>query len=923
MTTQLDKLLADGCNADTKHKLCRSRGGESCAFDGAAIVLMPIADAAHVVHGPINCAAGAWEGRGVHSTAGDLHRRGFTTDMTELDIVFGGERRLEATVREVVAAETPAAVFVYATCVTGLVGEDIEASCRQLSAELGVPVIPVNAPGFVGPKNLGNRIAGEVLLEHVIGTEEPLCITPCDIALIGEYNVAGDLDAVEPLLRECGIRVLSHVTGNARFEEIRYAHRAKAAAIVCSRALINVAAGLSRRYGVPSVEVSFFGATETARSLRAIAAVLESASPEAFGVAARVEAVIARREAAQVVALAPYAPLRGKRAVLYSGGVKSWSMASALLDLGVEILAVGTKKSSHEDEEKVRGILGPDVRLIEDISPAVIRRLFAEEGADLLVAGGRNRYLAAKEGWPFIDVNQEREHAYAGYEGLVNIARDLHESVRFYEAQAAVTGTGHLPLPPAPTRIRTENRSAVIDPLKNAPSVGTVLALQGIDATLPVLHAAQGCSFLGKVLLLRHFNDPIALATTKLFTEDIVLGSDAADKLVRSFAERPAGQRPELVALVTGALAEVKGDDMDALVRMLDAQLEPAVIAVHAPDYAGGLEEGYAAAVAAAVALAEGAPGDADAGCRTAAAPGVARNVSPDPDRITILAGAHLTPGDAIWLRETCEDFGLRPTFLPDLGALDGSRIGLSPFASGGTSLAQIRELRLSSHTLVIGASLEPISRALRDRFGTPFTMLDSAHGLAATDLLLAMLSRLSGLPAPARFERQRRVTVDAMRDAQLELAGAHVTLALEPDHALSLAPLFAEVAAHVTAIIPTSPPHAARILADEVVVGDFASVPPGTELLVSGSHGARTASILGATHVETGFPVFATYGAARAVTLGYAGATALIDATANALAAREHAHRPPAPPAPALAVAHAAACSASVPASTTKGGTR
>ncbi|MBU4556651.1 MAG: nitrogenase iron-molybdenum cofactor biosynthesis protein NifE, partial [Actinobacteria bacterium] len=86
---------------------------------------MPIADAAHVVHGPISCCGNAWEGRGVRSSAGDMHRRGFTTDIGELDIVYGGEAKLEATVREVVALEAPAAVFVYSTCVTGLTGEDI------------------------------------------------------------------------------------------------------------------------------------------------------------------------------------------------------------------------------------------------------------------------------------------------------------------------------------------------------------------------------------------------------------------------------------------------------------------------------------------------------------------------------------------------------------------------------------------------------------------------------------------------------------------------------------------------------------------------------------------------------------------------------------------------------------------------------
>jgi len=871
MTLSLDRLLADGCATDSKHKLCRSRGGESCAFDGAAIVLMPIADAAHVVHGPISCCGISWQGRGVHSSVGELHRRGFSTRMGELDIVYGGEKRLEATVREVVEREEPAAVFVYGTCVTGLIGEDLDAACKRLSTELWLPVIPVNAPGFVGPKNLGNRIAGEVLLEHVIGTAEPPATTPTDIVLIGEYNVAGDLEHIEPLLAECGIRVLSHVTGNARFAEIRWAHRAKAAAVVCSRALINVATGLSRRYGMPAVEVSFFGAIETARSLRAIADVLEATVPEAAGVRERVDAVIARRESELDAALAPYrATLTGRRAVLYSGGVKSWSMGSALRDLGIGIAAVGTKKSSHEDEEKVRDILGDDVPRLEDTSPGVLRRFFADGEADLLVAGGRNRYLAAKEGWPFIDVNQEREHAYAGYEGLVTIAHDLTASIRYYEAEKAAEPGCPAPRPETPVRV--DGRVSAIDPVHNAPTLGAALALQGVDRALPVLHAAQGCTFLEKVLMIRHYNEPIALATTKLFTEDVVMGSDtAAEKTVRSLA---ATASPDLVALISGGLAEVKGDDVDALVSELDRELAPAVLGVHAPDYDGGLESGYAAAVEALVAL---------AGPRSEAA-------GPDAARITVLAGAHLTPADARRIRETAEEFGLEAVIVPDLSALDGSRAGLSPLASGGTTLQQLRTLGDAAHTLVLGASLEGAARSLRDRFGTPFTLLDSVHGLAATDLLLATLSLLSGNPPHPRFERERRIAVDALRDAHLELSGARVTLALEPDHALSLSALFAEAACDVTAVVPTAPPHASRTRASEVVVGDFASVPTDTALLVGSTHGADTAARLGAALLPAGFPVAERYGASRQLTVGYEGATRLVDEAANSLGARERA---------------------------------
>jgi len=75
-----------------------------------------------------------------------------------------------------------------------------------------------------------------------------------------------------------------------------------------------------------------------------------------------VETLIKNEEKKLKEALKPYRSLRGKKAVLYTGGVKSWSFISALQDLGIEVVAVGTKKSTIEDEEKMKAILGPDAR---------------------------------------------------------------------------------------------------------------------------------------------------------------------------------------------------------------------------------------------------------------------------------------------------------------------------------------------------------------------------------------------------------------------------------------------------------------------------------------------------------------------------------------------------------------------------------
>jgi len=61
----------------------------------------------------------------------------------------------------------------------------------------------------------------------------------------------------------------------------------------------------------------------------------------------RTEALIAREEARIRKALEPWRErLAGKRVLLFTGGVKSWSVISALQDLGKVVVATGTKKST-------------------------------------------------------------------------------------------------------------------------------------------------------------------------------------------------------------------------------------------------------------------------------------------------------------------------------------------------------------------------------------------------------------------------------------------------------------------------------------------------------------------------------------------------------------------------------------------------
>jgi len=417
-----DKERKKGC---TKQLQPGAAAG-GCAFDGAKIALQPITDVAHLVHGPIACEGNSWDNRGAKSSGSRLYRTGFTTDINETDVVFGGEKRLFKAIREVIDKYDPPAVFVYQTCIPALTGDDIDAVCKAAREKFGRPVIPINAPGFVGSKNLGNKLAGEALLEHVIGTEEPEYTTPYDINIIGEYNLSGELWQIKPLLDELGIRILACISGDAKYSEVAQSHRARAAMMVCSKAMINVTRKMEERYGIPFFEGSFYGIGDMSESLREIARLLieRGADAELMG---RTEALIAREEARAWAAIAPYkASLAGKRVLLVTGGVKSWSVVAALQEIGMEVVGTSTKKSTAEDKQRIKEIMGEEAHMFDELSPREMFKILKNAQADIMLSGGRSQFVALKAKMPWMDVNQEKHHAYAGYVGMVEMVRQLH-----------------------------------------------------------------------------------------------------------------------------------------------------------------------------------------------------------------------------------------------------------------------------------------------------------------------------------------------------------------------------------------------------------------------------------------------------------------------------------------------------------------
>ena len=150
-----------------KKSLAGSISQRACVFCGSRVVLYPIADALHLIHGPIGCASYTWDIRGSLSSGPQLHRMSFSTDLQEKDIIFGGEKKLTNALDTLIDKYKPKAAFVYATCIVGLIGDDIDAICKKMSEEKGIPVLPVHSEGFKGTKKDGYKAACDAMANIV------------------------------------------------------------------------------------------------------------------------------------------------------------------------------------------------------------------------------------------------------------------------------------------------------------------------------------------------------------------------------------------------------------------------------------------------------------------------------------------------------------------------------------------------------------------------------------------------------------------------------------------------------------------------------------------------------------------------------------------------------------------------------------
>lgn len=412
----------------------------SCVYGGARVVLMPITDAIHLVHGPIGCASCTWDIRGSRSSRDNLYKTGFSTNMQEKDIVFGGEGKLMDTILELNNLYQPAAIFVYSTCVVGLIGDDLKSVCRRAEEITKCRIIPVQSEGFRSfNKSLGHQLACDALLDHLIGTghldalkmqkragyENEYLHAEKTLNIVGEFNVAGDLWGIKPLIEALGIRILSTITGDSCVEEIAVAHHATLNIVQCQKSSNYLARQMKKKYDIPHIKVNFFGIEDTSKSLRAIAQFYNDSD-----IIKKTEELIENETGRVREEIEHFKErLQGKKVAVYVGGNKAWSLIRAFEELGMQVIMTGTQNGLPEDYHRIMETVKEGTLIVDDANSIELSRLLKKYQPDLIVSGAKEKYMTHKMGIPFCEFNHDRITSFAGFQGFINFARDVDRAV--------------------------------------------------------------------------------------------------------------------------------------------------------------------------------------------------------------------------------------------------------------------------------------------------------------------------------------------------------------------------------------------------------------------------------------------------------------------------------------------------------------
>ena len=250
-----------------------------CALAAQQTVLA-IPGAVPIVHAGPGCSSKAFgfaafdagfQGEGY---AGGAHVS--STNMTEQDVVFGGEKKLRQNVAGALRV-LKAELFVILTgCTADIVGDDSVSVARDFAMR-GYPVVGAETAGFKGSSYYGHEAVMQAIIEQFVSEETHAPkkgrVNVFSVVPFQDPFWRGDLEEIKRLLEVLGLE--PHVLfgqSSAGVREWRELPNAEFNLLISPGIGLATVKILEERYGTPYLQIPLLptGAAETSRFLRMV-----------------------------------------------------------------------------------------------------------------------------------------------------------------------------------------------------------------------------------------------------------------------------------------------------------------------------------------------------------------------------------------------------------------------------------------------------------------------------------------------------------------------------------------------------------------------------------------------------------------------------------------------------------------------------
>ena len=402
----------------------------SCMSASVQSYLSEINDAIIVNHAPVGCAVDSvgdnalvkWSEKARGWKDWTPRNIGFfSTNMSMEDTVFGATEKLKETIREAYRRYQPKAIFITASCVTAIIGEDIQSALDELKKEIPIPLAPVYCEGFKTRIWATGRDMGfHAILTNIV---KPPRFKTNKVNMFN-FHASARVEITEMFAR-LGLEPV-FLVAQTSVEEISRISEAVASVSVCGTLSTYVEDTLEKLYGVPAVKgLHPTGIAGLESWLRGLAKVV--------GKEEEAELVLQEQREKYGPALEKLREkLKGRTVILGMGPGFAHDYVRTFKELGMEVLWA---TAWHYDQNFDDGSY-PDatLKLIEDkidvpisvcdLQSFEMLNLVNKLRPDIYVArhGGTSGWVA-KMGIPSIMVTDE--YFSFGYKGTVNFGNTI------------------------------------------------------------------------------------------------------------------------------------------------------------------------------------------------------------------------------------------------------------------------------------------------------------------------------------------------------------------------------------------------------------------------------------------------------------------------------------------------------------------